>query len=315
MISIYYSKNEHIEIANDLALIDGIEKSKIIWVDMLDCNDSEILKVETLLEIKAFNRQDFIEIEESARFIEFENYLMCNSNFIVKEKLAFISKIVNFFIGKNFLVTYRNYNSKSFSETSKKLLSHGSKMRNSEIFLNIIDLKISSVADYVEDIAQEISKLSKEIVTNKHTSKLLILKLSQYREYLIMLMQNCIEKKLLISFVKKASFLNNKTESELDISVKDLESVIDYIKFNFERLDFIDSTMNNLIIFEQNNSIRLFTIVSIFFMPPMLIASIYGMNFKIIPELGWANGYYYSLAFMLLTVIVTFIYFKIKKWL
>lgn len=315
MISIYYLSNEHIEISNDIGILSSLNKNNVIWIDLLNCDFEDTILVEKFMEIQPIAHDEFIEIEESARFIEFENYLMCNSNFIVKDKDAFVPKIINFFIGTNFLISNRNYNSKSFSETSKKLLSQGAKMRNSEIFLNIIDLKISSVADFVEDITNKISKLSNEILAKKHTSKILILKLSEYREYLMMLMQNCIDKKLMISFVKKSSYLNSKTAEELDISVKDLDSVIDYIKFNFNRLDFVDSTLNNLITFEQNNSIRIFTIVSLFFMPPMLIASIYGMNFHSIPELNWQNGYFYSLAIMLITVIITFIYFKIKKWL
>ena len=115
--------------------------------------------------------------------------------------------------------------------------------------------------------------------------------------------------------LKKTSYLNQKTEHELDISVKDLESVIDFIRFNFDRMDYIDSTLNNLITYEQNNSIKLFTIVSLFFMPPMLIASIYGMNFNFMPELTWHYGYPSAIILMLLTVIITAIYFKRKKWL
>lgn len=315
MISIYYLKNKIIEVSEDFNIINTLDKSNVIWIDMLNCTYEETNLIEKFMGIEPFARDEFIEIEESARFSEFKNYLMCNSNFIVKDKISFTSKIVNFFIGKKFLITNRDYNSKSFSETAKKLLLQGNKMGSSEIFLSIIDLKISSVADFVEDISIEISKLSKEIITNKHTSKLLILKLNQYREYLIMLMQNCIDKKLMISFIKKATFLNSKTEEELDISVKDLESVIDYIKFNFNRLDFIDSTLNNLITFEQNNSIRIFTIVSLFFMPPMLIASIYGMNFQYMPELTWKHGYLFSVSAMFIIFILTFIIFKAKKWL
>ncbi|MFM9945477.1 MAG: CorA family divalent cation transporter, partial [Bacteroidia bacterium] len=151
--------------------------------------------------------------------------------------------------------------------------------------------------------------------TEKHTNKLLILKLNALRENLMMMMQNCIDKKLLISIVKKSTYINDKIDHELDISVKDLESVTDYIRFNFDRLDYIDSTLNNLITYEQNNSIKLFTIVSLFFMPPMLIASIYGMNFKFIPELKWDYGYPFAIVLMLLTVIITSIYFKRKRWL
>ena len=123
----------------------------------------------------------------------------------------------------------------------------------------------------VEDLTKGISELSKSIVSDKHTSRPLILKLNALRENLMLMMQNCLDKKLLISVIKKTSFINQKTDKELDISVKDLESVIDYIRFNFDRLDYIDSTLNNLITYEQNNSIKLFTIVSFFLCHPCLL--------------------------------------------
>lgn len=131
----------------------------------------------------------------------------------------------------------------------------------------------------------------------------------------MLMMQNCIDKKMLISDIKKSPYLSQKVERELNITVKDLESVSDFIRFNFDRLDYVDSTLNNLITYEQNHSIKIFTIVSLFFMPPMLIASIYGMNFERMPELDWLYGYPSALIFMALTVIATGVYFKRKRWL
>jgi magnesium transporter len=167
----------------------------------------------------------------------------------------------------------------------------------------------------VEDVTHEITELSKALLNEKFNKKPLILKLNTLRETMMLLMQNCIDKKLLISNIKKTPYLSRRIELELEISVKDLESVIDFIRFNFDRLDYLDSTLNHLITYEQNNSIKLFTIVSLFFMPPMLIASIYGMNFEFMPELPWKFGYPFALLLMLLTVIATAIYFKRKRWL
>ena len=99
--------------------------------------------------------------------------------------------------------------------------------------------------------------------------------------------------------------------SEKLIEMKHPQKSLQY----FERLDYVDSTLNHLITYEQNNSIKIFTIVSLFFMPPMLIASIYGMNFKNMPELNWEYGYPLAILSMLVTFIFTFYYFKTKKWL
>lgn len=315
MISIYHKVNDHFEMVNDVSLLSSLKRENIIWVDLLGWDEEDEKIIEKHFGLEIMNTKESVEIEQSSRYVEYEDHIVSHSNFITRQGLSLVPKIVSFTVEKNLLITNRDYDFRSFIETAKKVLSANQKFNSSDVFLSIIDLRIANDADLVEDLTKSISELSKAIVTDKHTSKLLILKLNALRENLMLMMQNCIDKKLLISVIKKSSYVNQKAEYELDISVKDLESVIDYIRFNFDRLDYIDSTLNHLITYEQNNSIKLFTIVSLFFMPPMLIASIYGMNFHIIPELKWEFGYPFSLVLMLLTVIFTFIYFKRKKWL
>lgn len=315
MISIYHKVNDHYEMVNDASLLHTLKRENIIWVDLLGWNEEDEKLIEKHFGLEIMNTKESVEIEQSSRYVEYEDHIVSHSNFVTRQGLSLVPKIVSFTVEKNLLITNRDYDFRSFNETSKKILTTNQKFSSSDVFLSIIDLRIANDADLVEDLTKSISELSKAIVTDKHTSKLLILKLNALRENLMLMMQNCIDKKLLISVIKKSTYVNQKAEHELDISVKDLESVIDYIRFNFDRLDYIDSTLNHLITYEQNNSIKLFTIVSLFFMPPMLIASIYGMNFHIIPELKWEFGYPFSILLMLLTVIFTFIYFKRKRWL
>lgn len=315
MISIYHKVNDHFEMTNDVTVLSSLKKENIIWVDLLGWNEIDEKLIEKHFGLEIMNTQESVEIEQSARYVEYDDHIVSHSNFVTRQGLSFVPKIVSFTVEKNLLITTRDYDFRSFAETSKKILSGNQRLTSSDVLLNILDTRIANDADLVEDLTKGISELSKSIVSDKHTSRPLILKLNALRENLMLMMQNCLDKKLLISVIKKTSFINQKTDKELDISVKDLESVIDYIRFNFDRLDYIDSTLNNLITYEQNNSIKLFTIVSLFFMPPMLIASIYGMNFHILPELKWEYGYPFALVLMLLTVVFTFIYFKRKRWL
>ena len=315
MISIYHKVNNHIEVTNDTALFQSIPKENIIWVDIFGWNREEEKLIEDHFGLEIMNAEESVEIEHSARFIDFKNHIIGNSNFIVRQGLTLVPKTVSFTFAKDLLITSRDYELRSFAETAKKITINSSKVNGLDVFLSIIDTRIAADADLVEELTKEISDLSKTIINNKRTSKLLILKLNALRENLMLLMQNCIDKKLLISGLKKTDFLNDKTEHELDISVKDLESVVDIIRFSFDRLDYIDSALHNLITYEQNNIIKLFTIASLFFMPPMLIASIYGMNFDFMPELKWKMGYPFALILMLFAVIFTSIYFKRKKWL
>jgi magnesium transporter len=87
------------------------------------------------------------------------------------------------------------------------------------------------------------------------------------------------------------------------------------VEFSFERLEFLQNTFLGLVNIEQNTVIKIFTVVTVVFMPPTLIASIYGMNYKYMPELDWVFGYPLAIVLMILSSMGFLWYFKRKKWL
>lgn len=97
--------------------------------------------------------------------------------------------------------------------------------------------------------------------------------------------------------------------------IKDINSLIDYTTFNFERLDYLQNTFLGLLNIEQNKVIKIFTIMSVIFLPPTLIASIYGMNFRFMPELQWEFGYPFAVFLMVFSALLPLFIFKKKGWL
>lgn len=97
--------------------------------------------------------------------------------------------------------------------------------------------------------------------------------------------------------------------------LKDIRSLIDHTNFNFERLDYLQNIFVGLLSVEQNKVIKIFTIVNVIFLPPTLVASIYGMNFEIMPELSWDYGYLFSVGIMILSAITPLIIFRKKGWI
>ncbi|RYZ15950.1 MAG: magnesium and cobalt transport protein CorA, partial [Chitinophagaceae bacterium] len=85
--------------------------------------------------------------------------------------------------------------------------------------------------------------------------------------------------------------------------------------FNFERLEYLQNTFLGLVNIEQNKVIKIFTVVTVIFMPPTLIASIYGMNFRHMPELGWRGGYPFALGLMVAASLLFLWFFRRKRWL
>ena len=89
----------------------------------------------------------------------------------------------------------------------------------------------------------------------------------------------------------------------------------EYTRFGFDRLDYLQDTFLGLVNIEQNKIIKIFTVVNVVFLPPTLIASMYGMNFDFMPELSWKLGYPFAVGLMIVFTLAILLIFKLKKWL
>ena len=105
----------------------------------------------------------------------------------------------------------------------------------------------------------------------------------------MMLRENIIDKQRTVSSMIRSEFMRAELQPKLNMIIKDINSLIEHINFSFDRLDYLQDTFLGYVNVEQNKIIKIFTIVSVVFMPPTLIASIYGMNFRYMPELD-KNG-------------------------
>lgn len=102
---------------------------------------------------------------------------------------------------------------------------------------------------------------------------------------------------------------------QLKTMQRDVASLTDHASYLSNKITFVLDAMLGVVNLEQNNIIKLFSVMAVVLMPPTLIASIYGMNFKVMPELEWVNGYPLALVMMLIAAVVPYWIFKWKKWL
>ena len=129
------------------------------------------------------------------------------------------------------------------------------------------------------------------------------------------LRENIFDKQRVISSMLRSDKFEKLEQDKLRIIIKDINSLLEHTAFNFERLEYLQDTLLGLINIEQNKIIKIFTVASVIFMPPTLIASIYGMNFQIMPELEWEMGYVFALILMVLSSATTLFVFRRKGWL
>ena len=172
-------------------------------------------------------------------------------------------------------------------------------------------------ADMLENIARGITQLSKRINLAKpeDIDQKVILEINTLQENTMLIRENIIDKQRILSGVLKSERFPRDVFPKLQVMIKDTNSLINHADFSFDRLDYLQDTFLGLANIHLNKITKPFTVASVIFMPPTLIASIYGMNFAAMPELQWKIGYPFAIVVMILSSLTTIIIFKLKKLL
>ncbi len=288
----------------------------VLWVDILSPLEEEKDWVSKYFEIEFPSKQQTEEIEVSSRYWEDEESITINSYFLIKEKEMAFNETVTFILKKHFIITVRYRELKTFNEFIKKLMSNPKYYEDGfYVLTGILEIRIDSDADTLEFIAREISKLGRIVFTGVDITEQIIESISSYEDLNMTIRENLIDKQRVLSSLLKSYKLPKDIREEVRIMIKDVNSLIDYTNFNFERLDYLQNTFLGLLNIEQNKVMKIFTLMSVIFLPPTLIAAIYGMNFKFMPELSWKYGYPFALFLIVISAILPLYFFKRKGWL
>jgi len=286
----------------------------IFWIDLINPTEDEIHQVEKDFRVELFTKQESEEIESSSKYVETEDEIGINLNFLIPENNTFSSEPVSFILKDKILITQRSREFRSFSETYRKLRAI-KPVDGEDIFLTILETRIDYDADLIEHVTDRITEISKQMIGDKDPNRELLLKITALQETTIAIRENIVEKQRIISSLLKSKMFPKEDYENMRIMIKDVGSLLDHTSFNFERLEFLQNTFLGLIDMEQNRVIKIFTVVTVIFMPPTLIASAYGMNFKFMPELDQLWGYPFAILLMILSSAMTLLFFRRKKWL
>ena len=286
----------------------------VFWVDLLNPTEEEQRRVERYFSVELFTRQESEEIESSSRYVETEEEIGVNMNFLFQTGDSFRNSPVSFILKHGVLFTNRSMEFHTFTKVLQRLRvlrPHD----GSDIFLAILATRIDFDADFIEHITAKINMISNHLVAGRDTSRDLLLKITALQSTTIAIRENIIEKQRILSSLLRSRIVSKNEEAGIPIMIKDVDSLLDHASFNFERLEFLQNTFVGLVSIEQNNTIKIFTVVTVMLMPPTLIGSIYGMNFETMPELHLSFGYPMALFLMLLSSSLTLLIFRLKKWL
>lgn len=312
-LRLFYHEEGKIKISKSLDILKKVKLSEIIWIDLNDVTDAVETELEQFLKIYIQEDEEIEEIEMSSRYIQTDDSIVANSNFLLDN---YQLQPVSFIVKNNILVSVRDTELKSFNETVKKIFANTRNFPTGfHVLVALLETRVEYDADMIEEITDQITNLSKTLNTEDDLDQDILFQIKDLQEKVMIIRQNIIDKQRVVSNMLKCDFFPKDLLPRLTMIIKDINSLFEYTRFGFDRLDYLQDTFLGLVNLQQNKIIKIFTVVSVIFMPPTLIASLYGMNFKYMPELDWKFGYPLSILFMILFSGFVLLYFRRKKWL
>ncbi|MFH6998492.1 CorA family divalent cation transporter [Flavobacterium sp. FlaQc-57] len=300
------------ELPEDLSTINSIQ--------IVNYNKEDIIALEKLFGIDATILNNSDDIEISSHYLEKEDQLAFNFSFPYLTPQNKIEEIiVSFILTKTIMFAFMDINFESFITESKRQ-EHFDRTKDLPFNLNtFLLMMVGIIPDYFADLTEIIAKNIKTIFLNlqkqNHFSEHGLNEITALKFNNLIVKESLNEFRRIMHLLRKSNKLTPEIKEEILLELSDLGVINEYVQNNFERLDDLKDYVSTKIDLEQNRIFKTLTIITMCISLPMLVAGVYGMNFKNMPELVWEYGYIYAIALILICFIAPLIWFKRKKWL
>ena len=317
MIAIFYRRNGNLVVAQSESELSKLRREDVlwIWIDLLSPSGEEKHTVDDFLGEEIQSRAQAEEIESSSRYSETDNAIFANTNFLMPGPEDYTMEAVSFTFVEDCLTTLRDVPIRSFTELQRRIVARPQMYPNGyTVFVSIMDQRVDLDADMIELMSKEIAQYSKRINQQEDINEDFLLDINQLQENTMIVRENIIDKQRLIQNMIKSDKYPPELQGRFSVILQDITSLINHANFSFERLEYLQETVLGLINLDQNNIMKIFTLVSVLLMPPTLVASFYGMNVPL-PFQDKGFAWLGLLAFMLILVGVVLYIFRKKKML
>ncbi|WP_024538374.1 magnesium/cobalt transporter CorA [Comamonas badia] len=327
MLNIFSLVNGRL-VQEEIESLDELARFKPIWVDLESPTREEKRWVAQHYGLSIPEDAMDDDIEESARFYEEDNgELHIRSDFLIDDdddprsvRVAFILNQHNaelrscgvlFSIHQEDIPVFRLVRMRA--RRAPGLIADAK-----EALLNLFDTDVEYSADTLEGIYDELKKVSTQVLegqmTDTHAQQVLA-DIAWEEDLNGRIRRNMLDTRRAVSFMMRSRMLNAEQFEDARQILRDIESLDSHTQFLFDKINFLmDATVGFLNI-NQNKIIKIFSVASVALLPPTLIASVYGMNFKLMPELEWEHGYLYAVVLMVASALVPMFYFRKRGWL
>jgi magnesium transporter len=298
---------------------EDIVSRKPIWVDIIAPSKEERDWVNGSFAITLPQPEHLRDIEASARFYEENEELHLRSDFLLGTESGSRSVIVAFVLSNNVLFSVHDQDLPVFQRF--RLRSNVQPDIVADCYDVLIDLYGSDVefsADALEEAYADLGGTSGTVLNNTLSDKeaaRVLANIAHAEHVNGRIRRNLMDTRRAISFLMRSKLLGAGQIEEARQIMQDIDSLDGHTAFLFDKINFLMNTTVGFININQNKIVRLFSVAAVALLPPTLVASVYGMNFKHMPELEWANGYPFALSLMALSVALPLWVFRRKGWL
>jgi magnesium transporter len=261
------------------------------------------------------------DLEESARFYEEDSgELHIRTDFLIDDEERGSRNVrVAFILHNNVLFSIHTEDLPVFRLLRMRARRIPALIEDAkDVLLKLYDADAEYSADSLEGIYDALEMVSARVLkeeVNDQAAGEALAAIARQEDLNGRIRRNVMDTRRAVSFMMRSRLLNAEQFEEARQILRDIDSLDSHTAFLFDKINFLMDAVVGFININQNKIIKIFSVASVALLPPTLIASIYGMNFKAMPELDWSLGYPFALALMLASVAAPFIYFRRKGWL
>jgi magnesium transporter len=305
----------------------GVLPEHAIWIDMFNPTRAEELFIEATTGVAVPSLADMDEIETSSRLYEENGAIYLTATIatgIMRESPE--SHSVSFILTPRHLITVRYAEILSFD----RFASHADRTpalceTSAMALVHLLDAVVDRLADGIEHVGSEVEAVSRQAFRRARGSgqqrvsnlvlQSLLVRLGSAQDALSKARASTASLTRALSYFAYAAPKDADLSAHIKSLTRDLASLSDHSTYLASNITFLLDAALGLISIEQNAVLKIFSVGAIVFMPPTLIAGIYGMNFEHMPELAWHLGYPWALGLMLASAILPYLFFRWRGWL
>jgi magnesium transporter len=314
MLTAFTLKNGILEQIND---DEPARLTQAIWIDLTNPDDTERQHVQAMYQqhLPAVDEMD--EIEASARSYEDENGLHIHSLFLQEVDGRTINVSSAFTLSDNRLFTLHEHSLAVFRLVRLRARREPNLVSDAiSLLLALFETKVENLADRLERVHTKLETISEMVLTDKDVDLEEAMDELTRQEDINGKVRLCLmDTQRALTFLLRRSPFDSEQRDWVREILRDVDSLLPHNTFLFEKVNFLMNAALGFINIEQSQIIKIFSIAAVVFLPPTMIASIYGMNFEIMPELNWSFGYPCALLMMAMSGVAPYLYFKRKGWL